>query len=129
MNSSVSQAFVDRAYELDPVSAAAELGADFRSDIEGYLSREAVEAVVMPGRRELPAMPDRFKYFGFVDPSGGGSDSYCFAAAHLEGEVVVLDCLREIKPPMDPAQATSELALVARSYGLTTVTGDRYAGQ
>ena len=74
-------------------------------------------------------MPGRFSYFGFVDPSGGGQDSYCLAIAHLEGEAVVLDCLREVKPPLDPAVTTGELAAVARSYGLSTVTGDRYGGQ
>ena len=129
MNSTVSQAFIDRQFDLDPISAEAEYNAQFRSDIEGYLTREAVENVVMPGRRELAPMPGRFRHFGFVDPSGGGQDSYCLAIAHLEGEAVVLDCLREVKPPLDPAVTTGELAAVARSYGLSTVTGDRYGGQ
>ena len=51
------------------------------------------------------------------------------AIAHLEGDTVVLDCLREVKPPLDPAVTTGELAKVARSYGLNTITGDRYGGQ
>ena len=129
MNSTVSQGFIDRQFELDPASAEAEYNAQFRSDIEGYITREAIDRVVMPGRRELPPVPSRFRYFGFVDPSGGGQDSYCLAIGHLEGEIVVMDCLREVKPPMDPAITTAELATVARSYGLTSVTGDRYAGQ
>ena len=71
MNSTVSQSFIDRQFDLDPIFAEAEYNAQFRSDIEGYLTREAVERVVMSGRRELPPMPNRFRYFGFTDPSGG----------------------------------------------------------
>ena len=129
MNSTVPRSFIDRQFELDPVSAEAEYNAQFRSDIEAWIDRAAVEKVVMPGRRELAPMPSRFRHFGFVDPSGGGQDSYTMAIAHLEGETVVLDCLREVKPPLDPAVTTGELAKVARSYGLNTITGDRYGGQ
>lgn len=128
MNSTVPQSFIDRQFELDPVSAEAEYNAQFRSDIKSYIDRSAIEAVVAPGRHEL-APSRRFQYFGFTDPSGGGQDSYCLAIAHLEGATIVLDCLREIRPPLDPAIATNELAKAAASYGLNTVTGDRYGGQ
>ena len=129
MNSTIPQSFLDRQFELDPVSAEAEYNAQFRSDIEAFIDRAAIEKVVAPGRRELAPMPNRFRHFGFVDPSGGGQDSYCLAIAHLEGEAVVLDCLREVKPPLDPAVTTGELAAVARSYGLSAAAGDRYGGQ
>ncbi len=55
MNPSVPQAFIDRQFELDPASAEAEYNAQFRSDIEAWISREALEKVVIPGRHELPA--------------------------------------------------------------------------
>ncbi|MGZ9410842.1 MAG: hypothetical protein ACXW3J_09480, partial [Methylocystis sp.] len=56
MNPSLSQKVVDRAYERDPASAAAEYGAEFRTDVESFISREAVEAAVIPDRFELPRM-------------------------------------------------------------------------
>ena len=45
MNPSVSASFIAAEYEKDPVSAEAEYGAQFRNDIETFVSREAVEAV------------------------------------------------------------------------------------
>jgi hypothetical protein len=41
---------------------------------------------------------------------------------------VVIDCVREIKPPFSPATVTEEFAKVLRSYNVTKVIGDRYAG-
>jgi hypothetical protein len=46
----VPQSVIDDAYQSDPASAAAEYGAEFRDDIETYVSREIVEAAVVPGR-------------------------------------------------------------------------------
>ena len=40
MNPSVPQSVIDEAMERDPLSAAAEYGAQFRSDIESYITRE-----------------------------------------------------------------------------------------
>jgi hypothetical protein len=54
MNSKVDSKIIADAYEQDPTAAAAEYGAQFRSDIESYVLREAVEACVVPDRYELP---------------------------------------------------------------------------
>ena len=56
MNPSVPQSVLDEAYERDPASAAAEYGAEFRTDVEAFISREAVEAVVVPNLSELAPM-------------------------------------------------------------------------
>ena len=74
MNPTVPEEVIAEAYESDPASAAVEYGAEFRVDLEGYVSREVVDALVMPGRHELPPLSD-VSYMGFVDPSGGSSDS------------------------------------------------------
>jgi hypothetical protein len=42
MNPAVPEAFVRKAYEDDPVAAAAEFGAEFRRDVEVFVTREAV---------------------------------------------------------------------------------------
>jgi hypothetical protein len=98
MNPSVPKRVIDEAYESDPASAAAEYGAEFRTDIESYISREAVEACVSPGVRERAPASDA-DYIGFVDPSGGSADSMTLAVGHKEGDVVVIDAVRERKPP------------------------------
>jgi hypothetical protein len=41
----------------------------FRSELEGYLGREALDAAIVRGRYELPPLPD-VPYVAFTDPSG-----------------------------------------------------------
>ena len=43
MNPTVSESFIAAEMEKDPASAAAEYLAEFRADIEAFVSREAVE--------------------------------------------------------------------------------------
>jgi hypothetical protein len=61
--------------------------------------------------------------------SGGGADSFALAVAHAEGEIGVLDCLREVKPPLSPEAVITEFSDVLKSYKISKVTGDRYGGQ
>jgi hypothetical protein len=128
MNPKVDDRVISEAYRDDPVAAAAEYGADFRSDIESYITREAVEAVVVPDRRELPSVPQN-QYSAFCDPSGGSSDSMTLAIAHLEKEVAVLDAVREVRPPFSPENVVAEFAQLMRLYCVRQVYGDRYAGE
>lgn len=74
MTPSVPKDIIDEAHEKDPASAAAEYGAQFRTDVESFISREAVDAVVTSGVFELPRMFG-VDYVAFVDPSGGSADS------------------------------------------------------
>jgi hypothetical protein len=97
LNPELDQKKIDRAFEKDPVSAAAEYGAQFRSDIEGFVSTEAVDACVDRGVLERPYERRHF-YAAFVDPSGGANDSFTLAIAHREGKSAVLDVVREIRP-------------------------------
>jgi hypothetical protein len=128
MNPTVPQSVIDEAYENDPASAAAEYGAEFRTDVETYIAREVVDATVVPGRHELPPVSGT-RYFGFTDPSGGSSDSMTLAVAHNNGERVVVDSVRECKPPFSPDDVVAEFAATLRSYGISSVRGDRYAGE
>ena len=101
MNPCVTQAYIDAKYEEDPVGSTAEYGAEFRSDIEAYVSREAVEAVTDWGVHERGFVRGH-RYVAEVDPSGGSADSFTLAIAHKEHELGVLDCLREVRPPFSP---------------------------
>jgi hypothetical protein len=128
MNPSLLRGVVDRAMERDPASANAEYMAQFRADIESFVSIEAVRACLSSNVVER-APKSGVSYLAFVDPSGGQSDSMTLAIAHLETcrETVVLDCLREIRAPFSPEAAVADFAAVLKSYRLTTATGDKYA--
>jgi hypothetical protein len=122
---------VERLLEEDPASARAEYFAEFRTDVETFISLEAVQACTIAGRLEL--LPERGQdYYAFVDPSGGSSDAMTLGIAHrvVEGDRVraILDCLREVKPPFSPDVVVEEFTKLVRKYGLSKVTGDRYAG-
>ena len=128
MNPSVPDDVIAAAYASDAASAAAEYGAQFRRDVELFVSKEAVEAVTILGRLELPPVAG-VQYVAFVDPSGGSQDSMTLAIAHHEHGMAILDCVREVKPPFSPEGVTQEFTATAKQYGLTHWTGDRYAGE
>lgn len=128
MNPSIPQAEIDREYEQDPVSAASEYGALFRTDLQAFVDRETVEVCVETGVHER--LHDRqWGYVAFVDPSGGAQDSMTLAIAHKEGKTALLDVLREVKPPFSPEQVVQEFSDLLKKYRLTKVYGDRYGGE
>jgi len=129
LNPTLDQSIVDEALEEDPSAAAAEWLAQFRSDIEGFVSAEVVDAVTMPGRFELAPMANT-SYVGFVDPSGGSADSFTLAIAHRDHEATgELDCVREVRPPFSPDAVVEEFATLLQAYRVHRVTGDAYSGQ
>jgi hypothetical protein len=127
MNPTVPESVINRAYERDSVAASAECGGLFRKDVEQFLSSEALGAVIMPGRHELPCNREH-SYVAFADPSGGSQDSYTLAIAHKQNGIAVLDAVRECEPPFSPEAVTEEYAELVKAYGLREVTGDRYGG-
>jgi len=128
MNPSLPESVVRRAYEQDPARASAEYGAEFRSDVESFITREAVEACVGAGVRERAPL-DGVRYSAFADPSGGSRDSMTLAIAHIEEGRGVLDAVRERRPPFSPDDVVREFAELLRSYRVARVVGDRYAGE
>jgi hypothetical protein len=53
------------------------------------------------------------------------------AVAHREGEIGILDCIREIRPGrgFNPEAIVAEFADLLKSYRITRITGNRYALQ
>jgi hypothetical protein len=82
MNPTAPESVIEEAYENDPASAAAEYGAEFRTDVETFVSREVVDAAVVQGRHELPPMA-RSHYVGFAQMSDAATRS----AASLTGTI------------------------------------------
>ena len=127
-NPSLPQGVVDRAMERDPAAASAEYLGQFRSDLEAFISREIIEGAVETGVHERGRI-DRIRYFGFVDPSGGSSDAFTLAIAHVENRRLILDATRERKPPFSPEGVVADFADLLKRYRIGVVEGDRYAGE
>ena len=122
-------AIIEEAYEADPEAAKAEYGAEFREDLADFVSVEAVDAVTMWGRAELPPEPG-IAYSAFCDPSGGSKDAMTLAVGHLDRRsLCVLDAILEIRPPFDPERAVEQCVALLRRYGVEQLIGDRYAGE
>jgi hypothetical protein len=129
LNPTLPSSVVARALERDHAAASAEYLAQFRTDIESWVAREVVEAAMVPGRRELPPAAG-LSYTAFTDPSGGSSDSFTLAIAHRDrGGRGILDLVREVQPPFSPEQTAETFAALLKSYGITQVSGDHYAGE
>jgi hypothetical protein len=126
-NPSLPQSVVDRALERDRAAASAEYLAQFRSDIESFVSFEVVTACV--GDYVEMAALSKHRYSAFTDPSGGSSDSFTMAISHREGERILIDAIREVQPPFSPEALIDEFASLCKSYRISKIEGDRYAGE
>lgn len=117
------------AYLEDPSKASAEYGALFRSDIEGYVSRDAVDACIARGVFERGPIA-RVKYTAFTDFAGGsGKDSATLAISHRDADSLILDCLREVRPPFSPEATVAEFAQTCKTYRISKIIGDRFGGE
>jgi hypothetical protein len=118
------------AYAEDESVAAAEYGAQFRRDLESYVSLDVLTRLITPGVRERgPSWTNR--YVAFADPAGGaGGDSMTLAISHHDrgADTVLLDVLREARPPFNPERVVEEFAEVLDRYRVRVVVGDRYGG-
>jgi hypothetical protein len=128
LNPTLSEAVVARALARDEPAARAEYLGQFRDDIAAFIDRERVLACVESGVFERPPVKG-VRYISFTDPSGGSSDSMVCAVGHLDDDMLVVDCVREITAPFDPESATEEIAQVLALYKIDETTGDRYSGQ
>jgi hypothetical protein len=128
MNASVPQSYIDQHVAEDPTRASAEYGAQFRGDLECFVSLEAVRSCVHPGVYERAPQPG-VGYHCFTDPSGGSSDSFTLAIGHrnFAAQTVVIDCLREVRPPFSPEVVCGEFAKLIKSYHCIKVISDRFA--
>lgn len=133
-NPLLDQAAIDADIALDPARGQAEWLSEWRTDVDDYVDRAAIEACVIPNRHELLPLRQEHRYIGFCDAAGGsGGDSYTAAVAHYEQRpgskgLGVLDAVREIRPKFSPEVATAEHAAFFKSYGINSIIGDRYAG-
>jgi hypothetical protein len=129
MNPTVRQHVIDEAMQMNPSSAQAEYGAVFRSDVEQFVSREIVQACVSTGVYERPPL-STISYKAFLDFAGGsGGDSMTLAIGHKDGTTVVIDALREQRPPFSPEFAIAQFVSLLKGYRIYTVEGDAFGGE
>lgn len=129
MNPTIDAGLIEAALTEDPQAARAEWEAEWRDDITAFISADVVEAVTISGRFELPKISGTH-YFGFIDPSGGRQDSFTLGISHREGSGrVILDVLRERRPPFQPKAVVTEFVDILKSFGISEVQADRYAGE
>ena len=128
MNPQLDDDVVRAAYTADESAAAAEYGAEFRRDIEGFLTREVIDPCVDIDCRERAPLSD-VQYIAFVDPSGGAADAMTLAITHSDDQRVTLDAVAERRPPFSPEAVVEDFARLLSTYQIATVVGDRYAGE
>src|SRR5262249_949241 len=95
-----------------------------------YLDQAMVEAAIVTGRMMLPPVVGR-KYEAWVDMSGGSHDDATLAIAHERDGKAILDLViaQDGGGPFNPRHAVAKFASILKHYGLSTVSGDAYAGQ
>jgi hypothetical protein len=129
-NPTIEQAEIDRLLAKDPARNRAEYLAEFRNDIESFVSFDVVNACIEGAVSERPPVRG-VEYVAFADPSGGSVDSFALAVGHYDHrrQSVILDCLREITAPFSPESAVETLCATLRDYRINSIQGDRYAGE
>jgi hypothetical protein len=128
MNPSVSPAVIEQALADDPDAAKAEWLSEERADISSFADADAVRAVCIPDRIDLPS---RGHGHGcFVDSAAGGPCAYTAAIYHVSTEKkVVIDKLIILDPPLNTSHGgTKHVAEVCQQYGVRVVHGDAYSG-
>ncbi|WP_363348294.1 hypothetical protein [Methylocystis echinoides] len=126
-NPSIDEDEIQAALEEDYALAQSEWLGQFRTDLEGFLSMEAIRACVAPGVYEIAPSFD-LTYSAFVDAAtGSGQDDFAMAIGHLEGDVLIVDALRAFTPPFSPENVVTELSELLSYYGVTRVHGDNFA--
>lgn len=95
---------------------------------------EAIDAAIERGIKVRPPQAG-IEYVAFVDMSGGSSDDATLAISHIDGDAengkAVLDCVMDQgqRPPFNPRNAVKRFAKILKTYRVSVVTGDKYAGE
>jgi hypothetical protein len=131
MNPALSREFLDAEALRDPESFEREYNASFYESAAMFLSAEAVDAAIVPGRFELPPQPGVY-YTAALDAAFRG-DNFAFAIAHRSGEKVIQDLLRSWRGsrsnPVNLAAVIEEIAATLHRYGAAKIHGDSFCSE
>lgn len=128
LNPTLPKRVVEKAIKKDPEMAKTEYLAQFRTDVQVLFSDENLDPVIVPGRRVLQPQKG-ITYFAAVDASGGSSDSFTMAIAHMDPDTLrlVLDLVAERKPPFSPQAVCVEFSRIMKKWGCHSASADKYA--
>ena len=93
-----------------------------RSNVTGFAALEAAEACTGDYREMLPAANNFYR--AFTDPSGGSDDSFALAISHKSEDRIIIDAIREARPPFSPDAVVDDFAALLKSYRVSRVTGE-----
>jgi hypothetical protein len=129
MNPKLPQWVIDHALAKNPHKAKADYNNIWREDLSECYPPDVIDASTDFGTYGRPRQHGIF-YFAFTDAAlGTGKDSFTLCICHCQADgTVVIDMLLERKPRFIPAQVVKEFADVCKSYGITTVQGDKTGG-
>jgi hypothetical protein len=131
MNPKLPARVIDKALAEDAVKSGAEFLNRWREDVSDFCPLDVLEACTDFQIVERPPQ-DGISYTAFADAAGGtGSDSFTLAIAHREHDKaasVLVDLVRERKPRFVPSSVISEYAALLKSYNITEIESDKFAG-
>ncbi|MBP7706047.1 MAG: terminase family protein [Candidatus Aminicenantes bacterium] len=127
LNPEFSDRKIAKAFRRDPVAAKTEWEAEFRADLESFVSREVLERSTMA--YECLIHDPRREYRAFVDASGGSRDRYAVAVAYEDGGAIIVARVAWWTPPFDPDAVTASVCEILKEFSVWKVTGDRYAAE
>jgi hypothetical protein len=128
MNCTLPADYLTRMQQDDPEAYASEVLGQFRAGVSAFLDPAAIAACIREGVREVSPAHGVI-YSAFADVSGGRHDRFVVAVGHCRGELAVLDAFRAWTPPFNPAGVIEEACEFLRRYRITSISGDRYAGE
>jgi len=127
MNPTYQESIIKRLIKRDRAKMTSEYMAEFRADIEAFLSEDLIDKSMKEGYFEKLPKPSII-YEAFTDSSGGrGQDSFTLGIAHQQDGIVTVDKVVEAKPPFNPEQITKYFSEILKKYRCWKVQGDRYA--
>jgi hypothetical protein len=125
MNPTLPEDYLQRMREDDPEAFASEVMGEFRPGTSSLFDPAALESSVGNWREQAPRTGVRYQ--AHFDPSGGKSDAAALSIAHREDQRVIVDLVRAWPSPHNVESVAGEAAVLARSYGVSVLTVDRYA--
>jgi hypothetical protein len=125
----LSTSALSQLREADPEGAAAEIEGEFLTTVAALLDEDALSAAVDEGVAVRKPVAGR-QYAAFVDVATGTKatgDRWACGIAHVEDGVSVLDALLVVAPPFSPQTAAEQTAALCKEYGVSEVSGDKFA--
>ena len=126
MNPTLRQVDIDREMDRDPAAGLAEYGAEFRSDISTFVSREVIDGCVARGVCRRPPMS---RISDLSIRRAAPATRWLWRSRIVWATRSFLTRCGKFSRRSNPDAATTEFSTLLKAYGVAKVIGDRYAGE